>query len=75
MSDNPPDEFSLGGFAGEVQRHYSTHSDVQDLLKPLSDQLNKHLGYHQGYRLTLALVIPFVCVLVSAAAVLIAALL
>ena len=74
MSDKPPDEFSLGGFPGEVQRHYSTRSDVQALLEPLATKLNTHLGYHKGFRLTLSLVIPFLCVLVSAAAILIAAL-
>lgn len=70
MSDNPPDEYSLGGFAGEVQRHYTTRSDVLEMLEPLT----KHLGYHEGFRFTLALVIPLLCVFVSATAILLSAL-
>ena len=69
-TDKTPDELSQRGVPGEVQRHYATRSDVQELLEPL----HKHLGYHEGFRFTAALVIPLICVLVSAAAVLIAAL-
>ncbi|MDE0370131.1 MAG: hypothetical protein OXI84_08355 [bacterium] len=68
-SDNPPDDYSSGGFAGEVQRHYTTRSDVLELLKPL----HEHLGYHEGHRFTVALLVPFVCVLVTATAIIIAA--
>lgn len=73
MSDKTPEEFSQHGFAGEVQRHYSTRSEVQELLKPLSDQLQEHIGYHEGHKFTLALVVPLVCVLITATAMIIAA--
>ncbi|MCY4368305.1 MAG: hypothetical protein OXF41_02555 [bacterium] len=73
MPYKTPDEFSQHGFEGEVRRHYSTRADVQELLKPLSDKLNEHLGYHEGHRFTLALLVPLICVLVTATAILIAA--
>ena len=58
----------------EVRRHYATRSEVQELLKPLSDELSTHRGYHEGTKVTLTLLIPLVCVFVSATAILIAAL-
>ena len=65
---------TLSGFAGEVHRHYATRSDVQDIVDPVKESINKHLGFHEGFRFTLALVVPLVCVAVSATAILIAAL-
>ena len=75
MSGNElPEQFSQSGFEGEVRRHYSTRSDVQDMMEPLSEKLNKHLGYHEGLRFTLAMVVPLICVLVTATAIVITAL-
>lgn len=68
----PPPSYP-SGFEGEVRRHYTTRSDVQDLLKPMSDDLKKHQGYHDGFRFTVALVIPLVCVLITASAIIVAA--
>ena len=79
--DQSPDEILQRGFAGEVRRHYPTRSDVQDMLKPMSDDLEtvsgdlkKHLGYHDGQKVTWTIVVPLICVFVSATAILIAAL-
>lgn len=75
MSDDlSPEEIFQRGFIGEIQRHYSSRSEVQDMMKPLSEKLDKHLGYHEGMKVTWTLAIPLICVLVSATAILIAAL-
>ena len=73
MADGIPDEDALGGFKGEVQRHYATTSEVQAMLRPLSEKIDTHLGYHKGLRFTFALVVPLICVLITATAIIIAA--
>lgn len=74
MASETPKEVHQRGFEREVRLHYTTKSEVQELLKPLSDTLQTHLGHHEGSKVTLAMVIPLLCVLVSAAAILVAAL-
>lgn len=69
MANETPNGTSLRGFQGEVERHYATTSEVHEMLKPLSE----HLGYHKGLRFTVALVVPFICVLITATAIIIAA--
>ena len=70
-NDLPSDQ-SLGGFRAEVERHYATTSDVNDKLEPLKEKIDNHLGYHDGFRFTMAMVIPFACVLITATAIIVA---
>lgn len=75
MSDEQqPTGESQRGFEGEVRRYYATRADVEEMLKPLSKELSTHLGYHEGTKVSWTLAIPLICVLVSATAILIAAL-
>lgn len=69
-----PEQNLQSGFEGEVRRHFPTRAEVQDLLQPLSKELHQHLGYHEGFRFTAALVIPLFCVLITATAIIIGAL-
>lgn len=41
MPDKPPDEVSPGGFVEEVQRHYPTRAEVQEMLAPLVGQVER----------------------------------
>lgn len=66
MADDQPPGSSVGGFEGEVIRNYATRSTVHDMLKPIEQKIDKHLGWHEGARYTTSLVIPLVCVLITA---------
>ena len=41
------------------------------MLEPVTEKLNDHLGWHKGVRYTTSLVIPLVCVLITAGTLLI----
>lgn len=62
-----------GGVVEEVRRYYVTRSDVQNMVKPIEDKVNGHLGFHEGARYQLTLLVPVGCVIVTAVAIIVAA--
>ena len=71
--DQAPEDVLQRGFEGEIRRHYTTRSDVQEMLEPLSDAVSTHRGYHEGTKITWTLMVPLICVLVTATAIIISA--
>lgn len=66
-----PSDITVMGLQREIDLHYATRNDVHEMLEPVTEKLNDHLGWHKGVRYSTSLVIPLVCVLITAGTLLI----